>query len=279
MSRRDREDSYVSSFRVTLSVILALIVLAGSVMVMYPSLLYRTVPKEQVDKLTSDENVQLDEEKLGFGAFPLYPEVENVVRDCAPYIRDAAAEKPDVWGMIKRIPETEDFSQKLYSLLLISLISIPVYMLMRLLIYNAIYSRIDEGSFLLLLPLRGVASVACGISCVCVSWVFYNTVLFSRLMNAVMEWLKGFAAEKVALHGTNVFMLVVLLAAVIALIKFTVFRGSFGRSAFLGIFRGLIFMLCFAFVNVFISDWTWRVVLFGAALILVAGLTERLFDR
>ena len=216
--------------------------------------------------------------------------VKNVLEESKSYIKGDTETKPDVGGLLKKITKNEGFLQALYSLVLISLISIPVYMILRLLIYNAIYDWTNDGFFLWSLPLRGVATLACGVTSACVSWVFYNTVLFGKLLKAVMNWLSGINAAKVAetatalpslwaVNTTNIFAIVIVISAIIALVRITVFRGKIGISVALGLFRSLIFMVAFAFVEVFIPDMTWRVVLFGAIFVVAAGLFERIFDR
>lgn len=288
-----RENNGASSGRALISLIFALMLLALCVMVMYPEqLLYKAVSKESVDKVAANENLQIDQNRLGFESFPLYGSesfygVKNVLEDASPYIKDEQA-KVDVWALIKRIPQSEGFLQALYSLALISLISIPVCMLIRFLFYNALFDWIDDMPLLLRWPVRGIGAVGLGVSCTCVSWVFYNTLLFDKLMKKLMEWISSLgskAAEAasgipslLAVNVTNIAAIAVAVVVLIILVKASLFRGSVVVAVFLGFFRSLLFMVVFAFVNVFIGDWTGRVVLFGLIIVLAAGLVERMFD-
>ena len=320
-----------STARRLFSLIAALLLLAGSVLVMYPNILHGKVAEESaasdgsfdplrlvesarekfeqaIAKLYSDENVQIEEDRLGLENFPLYGSeyfygVKDVLEDEAlhAYIRGDSEEKPDLGSLIKNIytnPKIASdsgearriFMQRIYDLVLISLISIPIYMLLRALIYNALYGWISDGIFLTALPLRGIATVSCGVTGTCLSWMLYNTVLFDKLLSKVMNWFSGLSASKaaetvsrlpsaLAVNATNIIAIVVLVALILALVRLTVFRGSVVMSVFLGLFRTLLFVISFAFINAFIGDWTWRVVLFGALFVIAAGLIERIFDR
>lgn len=324
-----RERSGFSSAWRLFSLVAALLLLAGSVAVMYPDLLHKTEQEEatssnplaalwnqrqrleeSIEKLYNNENLQIRKDRIGFENFPLYGSdafygVKDVLDDevLHAYIKGDKDETPDVGALIKKIytnpklaPISEEgevgkvFTQRIYDLLLISLLSIPVYMLLRVLIYNALYDWISDGPFLLTLPLRGVATVACGVTGTCVSWLLYNTVLFDKLLSKLINWINGLSASKaaeavsrlpsaLAVNASHIIVIVVLVALILAMIKLTVFRGSVVMSVFLGLFRSLLFVIAFAFINSFIGDWTWRVVLFGAIAVVAAGLIERLFDR
>lgn len=327
MSARNRgqREGGASSLRQLLSLIAALALLLGSILIMYPGILHKKVEtgdtwefvesarakfEAALNSLYGNENVQIEESKLGFENFPLYGNdyfygVEDVFKneELHGYIKGDSGYKPDVGELIKNIytnPKLANadqsgeisrmFIQKVYDIILIALISIPIYMLLRLLIYNALYDRISESVFLISLPLRGIATVACGVTSTCLSWMLYNTVLFDKLLNKLINWINGLsvsdAAEAVsrlpsalAVNASHIIVIVVLIALILAMIKLTVFRGSVFMSVFLGIFRSLLFVIAFAFINVFIGDWTWRVVLFGAIFVVAAGMIERLFDR
>ena len=324
-----REHGGFSSARRLFSLIAALLLLAGSVLVMYPDLLHKTEQEEEtssnplavlwsqrqklddsITKLYNNENLQIQKDSIGFENFPLYGSasfygVKDVLDDAAlhAYIKGDSDQAPDVGKLIKNIytnPKlapvaaegevSKVFTQRIYDLLLISLLSIPFYMILRALFYNAIYDWISDGIFLVNLPFRGIATVACGVTGTCLSWLIYNTVLFDKLLNKLINWINGLsvseAAEAVsrlpsalAVNASHIIVIVILIALILAMIKLTVFRGSIVMSVFLGIFRSLIFVIAFAFINSFIGDWTWRVVLFGAIAVVAAGLIERLFDK
>ena len=314
-----------------LSLIAALLLLAGSVLVMYPDLLHRKVydnsepsdgsfdPLKLVEtarekfergvaELYGNENIQIEEERLGLESFPLYGSeyfygIKDVLEDKTmhAYLDGESDDKPDVGGLLKNIYENPKldaagmekariFMQRVYAFVLISLLSIPVYLLLRLFIYNALYDWTNDGIFLIALPMRGVATVSCGITGTCISWLIYNTVLFDKLLSKFMNWINGLSVSKaaetvnqlpsaLAVNATNIVAIVVLVALILAMLKLTVFRGSVLLSLFLGLFRTLVFVLSFAFVNVFIGDWTGRVLLFAAVFVIAAGLIERVFDR
>ncbi len=313
--------------------IAALLLLLGSVLVMYPGILHSEVKQREeeasdrfdplvlietarekfetaVEKLYSSENVQIDEGSLGFENFPMYGNeyfygVKDIFEEetLRAYLKGENGVRPEIGGLVKNIytnPKLADagrgnevkrlFVQKVYDFILIALISIPVYMLLRLLIYNALYDWISDGIFLTALPLRGIATVSCGITGTCISWLLYNTVLFEHFLSRLMNWLSGLSVSKaaetvsklpsaLAMNATNIIAIVVLIALILALVKLTVFRGSAFMSAVMGLFRTLLFVISFAFINSFIGDWTGRVLLFGAVFVIAAGLIERIFDR
>ena len=325
MGRRiQRSERGGSSFGRFLALIIALILLAASVLVMYPALLHSDKETGGEETSTKDGGLgglikkaenevttladkgldalysEVDPSRLGFENYPLYgtlgaqnPEgfygVKNVLEDCKPYITGEDKTAPKVGELLKKIPDsmgTTNFMQSIYNLVLIALISIPVYMILRLLVYTALYRWIDEGSFLLTLPLRGIATVACGVTSGCISWVVYNTVVFNRLLKKLINWLSGLSSSNIAgqvsslaVNASNLFVIVIIIGVIWAMVKLTIFRGSVSISVFLGLFRSLLFLIVFAFINVFIGDFTWRVILFGLLFALAAGVVERLFDR
>ena len=266
--------------------LLAVALLVGCVLVMYPSILQAVAPGLELSQLIPGDVIRWDEAALGLGSFPFYGGTQDfygfydVLKDLAPYIEGTANGPADVWGHLGQISRSAGFLQALYSFIILSLLSIPVYALLRMLLYNRIHDMMREWPFLLRLPGRGVATLSCGVSAVCLTWLGYNTLVFQNLVSKLIDWIGGQKLPQVAMNVTNILMIVVAALVMIALLKVMVFRGSVAVSVLLGLFRTLIFVLAFAYANVFAqTGQPLRVALVALGFVVICGIFESIFDK
>ncbi len=319
---RDRDKKTFTTGVRVFSLIAALVLLLGSIVVMYPGAFGIDVGQKLLDKAADEEKLKLDKQKIGFESFPLYGServkadeegakglggvldvenaeaalgigedgsetvgfygVKNIIEDSSEYIRDKDAPKPEFGKLIKRMFDQKGILQAIYDLLLITLISIPLSLLLRLLIYKAVYDLICDVPFLLRLPLRGLVTIACDVTCVCVSWLFYNTVLFDSVLNWAIEKLSSITTRSAAVNIANISAITIITALSILLVKTALFRALFrstvGLSVFVGLFRCVIFLVLFASINVFaamgLDAVNLRMALFALGFVLIAGLGE-----
>ena len=266
-------------------VTVAVVLLLGSVLVMYPTLLQAVAPGLDINALIPEAQTRWDKSTLGLGSFPLYGTGSffgfyDVLKGCAQYIEGKTSQPPDILGLLGNISRSEGFLQALYSFVILALLSIPIYALLRLLVYNVIHAMIREWPFLLAIPMRGVATVSCGVTSVCLTWLGYNTLIFHTLVVRLIDWIGGQKLPAVALNATNIVLIVVAALIVIGVLKTALFRGSVAVSVLLGLFRTLIFVLSFAYVNAFAQTGApFRVALFALAFIVVCGVIESIFDK
>ncbi len=266
-------------------VTVAVVLLLGSVLVMYPALLQAVAPGLDLNALIPQADTRWDESTLGLGSFPMYGTGSfygfyDLLRDCAQYIEGKTTQPPDIWGLLGKISGSDGFLQALYSFVILSLLSIPIYAILRLLVYNVVHNMMREWPFLLSLPMRGVATVSCGVTTVCLTWLGYNTLIFHTLVIKLINRIGELKLPAVALNATNIVIIVVAVLIVIGVLKTALFRGSVAVSVLLGLFRTLVFVLAFAYVNAFANTGApLRVALFALAFIVVCGIFESIFDK
>ena len=266
--------------------LIAVLLTAASIAVMYPQLLEGILPREKVLSLIPGEQLEWDEATLGLETFPFYGTrdsrfygVSNLVEECAPYIAGSDPDAPDVWGMLGCITRNDGALQALYSFLILCVISIPVYMILRLVPFNTLQRMAAEWPWPFSWLGQGVFAVMCGVSCVCITWLGYNTLIFQGLLHKLIDWIGGQKMPQFAMNVGNIVILAAAVLIVIGLLKTTLFRGSLAVSVLTAVFRVIIFLVFFAFVSVFIGHFTWRVILFGLAFVLLCGLFESITER
>ena len=265
-------------------IIIALLLLLASVAVLYPDLLFKVYDKDKINSalsgVTEDENIW---ETLGLANFPFYGnETEtgmvNVCLAAVPYINGDTNALPDLGTELKNISSRQGFVETLYYFIIISLLTIPVYMILRLVPFNALYKGSDE-TFLLLRPfLRGLCACTCSVISVTITWFLYHTLIYKKLYKAAEEWFKTLSMPSLALNLTNIVIIAVAVICVIYLLKTTLFRGSFFKSVLLAVIRCALFVTIFAIVNTFISCDAFRVILFALAAVTVIGIADMILD-
>jgi len=256
---------------------LALALLLAAICVMYPTLLYNYVEQEKVNELVSPAHVQLGEEKMGLESFPMYGNssfygVKNVLEECADYIDGTETKAPDVWGKIGKIAANEGFLQVLFSFAVLSLLSIPVYMVLRFIPYNTLYRALEDKGFIMRVLLRGVLALASGVTTVAITWFLYNSVVVDALLAKILNLAENVQIPTIALTTTNIVLIAAAILATIGLLKTTLFRGSVFTSVLLALVRTLLFIAAFAFVNVFSTRLTGQIILNALLLIPAVGI-------
>ena len=277
--------------------VLAVLLVAASVAVLYSDVMYRLFDKEQVNEFYDnlgknklpDDEIDTEEqsaesggiEKLGLVFFPLYPSIYNLFVTYVPAINEGDVnELSEAGNAAREITKQEDFLTALYNLLIIALLSIPVYMLFRFIPFNTLYAAADE-SFMLARPLyRGLVCCGCSVVTITGTWFLYHSAVYETLYKKLIDWAEKLTATKVVMNVTNIVILVVIAVVLIAILKRTVFRGSIVKSVLLAVLRGVLFVVVFALANAFIAvrGFTWYAVLFAVLFILIVGIVDMLID-
>lgn len=272
--------------------VLAVLLVAASVAVLYSDVMYRLFDKEQVNEFYDNlgKNMLGDEEqpaenggieKLGLDFFPLYPSIYNLFVTYVPAINDGDVnELTEAGNAAKEMTKQEDFLTALYNLLIIALLSIPVYMLFRFIPFNTLYAAADN-SFVLARPLyRGLVCCACSIVTITGTWFLYHSAIYETLYKKLIDWVQQASAAKFAINITNIVIIAVIAIALIAILKRTVFRGSIVKSVLLAVLRGVLFVIVFGLANAFIAvrGFTWYAVLFAVLFVIVVGIVDMLLD-
>ena len=282
-------------------VVIALLLVAASVAVLYSGLMYKLFPDEalvvyeKVDGILEDEaaatgageslatqsEAASDGEsklnKLGLDYFPLYTSVYNLAADYADDINEGKVEGLKGAGSdAVALSRSEDFMQSLYNLIIIALLSIPVYRILRWLCFNTLYKTSGQD-FLLSRPFtRGLTCVAATVSSITVTWFLYHSILYRLAIAKFETWIKSVDTSKITFNLANIVIIVVLAAAIIAIVKRTVFGGSFLKSILLGLLRGVLFVVTFALTNALIDyqGFTWKALVFALAALAVVGIVD-----
>lgn len=267
--------------------VIAVILLAVSALIMYPGYL-NDVTDEQIvaDTLAPVIMSNFDTFKvsLGFENVPFYgsetkPGVAAALATFVPYLKGETDELPAVGEELGKIyKEDESFTNTLLAFILLAVLSIPVYMILRIIPYNTLYKAADT-SFLLARPFtRGFAACACSVTSISFTWLIYHTLIYKKLYSAVTNWFSNVEKPEIALTATNVIIIIVAIIVIIALLKSTLFRGSVLKSVLLALLRMALFVVVFAAANVLIGCATWRVLIFVLAMIAVVGIVDSIVD-
>ena len=267
--------------------ILAAVLLAAAVAIMYPQLLFKVYDEDKVAE-AADSVIEGDFEtfksSIGFENVPFYgsetkPGVAAGLATFVPYLKGETDELPAAGEELGKIyKEDESFTNTLLAFILLAVLSIPVYMILRLIPYNTLYKAADT-SFLLARPFtRGFAACACSVTSISFTWLIYHTLIYKKLYSAVTNWFSNVEKPEIALTATNVIIIIVAIIVIIALLKSTLFRGSVLKSVLLALFRMALFVVVFAAANVLIGCATWRVLIFVLAMIAVVGILDSILD-
>ncbi len=254
--------------------ILAILLTACSLIILFPNWLRTHVKDEDLEK----KGVSL--EKLSMTEFPFYGGKEEVfgIRELAASYKDFIAKgakpAPNIGNSLLKLTHRDDFIQELYAFFLISLLTIPVYMLIRLIIFDGVYEISDLSPLVIRFFIRGIFAAMASIVTVFVTWFLYRTVVFDIVLSFLIEKLGSITNVQFALNATNIFLLVVIALGVIALLRQTLFRGSIMSSILGCLMRTLLFVILIAVCTVFIPGITFRTVLFLLVMILVIGILK-----
>lgn len=202
--------------------------------------------------------------------------VSNIVAAYADYVETGVGDTPNFLNLLYRFTENGDFLEKLYTFLLTSLLTIPVYMLLRLLVYNVLYDMAEDYSWLGRVFARGVVAASASLVTVTLTWVLQKRYL-ALILNFVKDKIAQLTSVQFALNATNLVIIGIIAFAVIALLRATLFRGSVFTSILGAILRTLLFIVLIAVISVFIGRTTVRTLLFMVAAVFVIGIVKEVF--
>lgn len=209
-------------------------------------------------------------EDTGFG-------VSDMVAAYADYVEKSGQTPPSFGDLCARLVSRDDFVQTLYDFMIVALLTIPVYMLVRLLAYNALYEMAESAMWLARVFLRGVVAVSASIATVSATWFLYKRLLFQVILQSIYGWLTQLTNVSFALNATNIVILLVTVCAVIALLRATLFRGSVFTSILAAVLRTALYIVLIAGISIFISRMTARTILFMLATLFAIGLVKDVF--
>ena len=268
----------MSGIKSFICIVIAAAMLFLSIIIMYPGMFHVQQVEEAINQLTEGEDVGLE-------SFPFYGNnyagedgvygMYTLFTDCAPFITGDDPNRPDIGGMLKDVVAS---TQTLFNFLVLSLLSIPVYMVLRLIPFNTLYAAVEDYNWLARIFVKGITTVCAGVVTVCFTWFLYHSVVLKNLLSLLGEETKNIQKPTVVLNVTNVVIIIVAVLLVYAILKTTLFRGSVTISILLGVLRTLLFVVFFAYVNVFAGQMTARVVLYGIAGIIACGVLKDLIS-
>lgn len=257
--------------------LLAVALTLAAFAMLFPDLVRSFLPE-------ADISAYIDTEGLDISHFPFYGSsgkegvfgLSDMVEAYADYVEKGVEPAPDFMVLLRLLTAQESFLSTLYAFALVSLLTIPVYMLTRLLVYNTLYGMAEDCSLLGRIFVRGIVAVSAALVTVSFTWL-----LQKRYLGIALDYLSGqlgkLTSVKFALSATNIAILIVIGFAVIALLRATLFRGSVFTSILGAVLRTLLFIVLIAIVQVFIGRMTTRTVLFMLAALLVIGIIKEIF--
>lgn len=260
---------------------LAILLTAGAVLMMFPNWLFAVFPQFSVPGDIVDFN------ELDIYHFPFYGNaqragetaaygVSDFVKSYADYVTTGAP-APNAWAELGKITSQEGFLSTLYAFTLISLLTIPVYMLMRLLVYDAVYAQAERAPFLIRVLLRGAVAASASLVTVFLTWFLYRTLVFELALTFLLDKLEAITSWQFALNATNIVVIVVIAVAVVALLRATLFRGSIITSVLGAFLRTVLYVLLIAIISIFIGETTLRTLAFMLAGLFVIGGVKSIF--
>lgn len=266
-------------FRKVFCLILGLMLSALAAMVIFSSDFQKMVPEWKF------EIPNIDAKEVDIHLFPFYGGDEaggnfgvyDIVKSYSGYIMDKDAPVPDLNQQLSKLTAREDFTESLYAFLLISLITIPVYMIVRLLVINGAYELGKKWFFPVRYMYFGVISLLSAFITVACTWVMYKTVVY----DVVLSFMTGLVQEviknvQVALATTNIIVIAVIGLMVCLLLHRTLFRGSVFLSLVGAVLRCALFVIFVSCVNIFMYVGTPRMYLFVLAAFFLVGAVKAL---
>lgn len=260
--------------------ILAILLSAASVFVMFPELSETYFPG------VSLENSLIDFKSIDIRSFPFHGGAgEEGNYGVLELLNSLQLNDSEQTGRIgERISEgfgkifaRADFWQTAYAFFMIALLSIPVYMLLRLFVFNAVY-RIAAGWFF---PLRilwyGIAGAGASLVTVSVTWFVYKTVLYDIVIEFLKEALRLLTQNVTfALVTTNILIVIVVALLVFLLLRATLFRGSIFTSLLSAFLRTLLFVVIIAGIEAYVFEATGITIVAAVCFVLLIGLVKAL---
>ncbi len=264
--------------------VLAVGLTAAALFMMFPSWLNAVAPEAARTQLGIDltgldiyhfpfygnAGRRAEGEDTGFG-------ISDMVAAYADYVEKSGQTPPSFGDLCARLVSRDDFVQTLYDFMIVALLTIPVYMLVRLLAYNALYEMAESAMWLARVFLRGVVAVSASIVTVSTTWFLYKRLLFQVILQSIYGWLTQLTNVSFALNATNIVILLVTVCAVIALLRATLFRGSVFTSILAAVLRTALYIVLIAGISIFISRMTLRTILFMVAALFAIGLVKDVF--
>lgn len=264
-------------FKKVFCLCLALALSFLAAMVIFSNDIQRTFPDANINLPYIDQNA-VDIRNFPFyggdaqnGNFGVY----DIVKSYMACLKDKSAPLPDINLLLSRLTARPDFSGSLYAFLLISLLTIPVYMIVRLLAINGAYELGKKWFFLFRYLYYGAVSILSAFITVTATWVMYKTVVY----DIVLAFLTGLVQEviknvQVALATTNIIIIAVIGVLVCLLLHRTLFRGSVFLSLVGAVLRSALFLIFVSFYNIFMYEGTVRMYPFVLAAFLLIGIIK-----
>lgn len=279
---RPREE--LSLIRRFFAFVLAVGLTAAALFMMFPSWLNAVAPEINLSRYG------IDISRLDIYHFPFYGSagrraegedtgfgVSDMVEAYADYVEKSGQTPPSFGALWSRLMSRDDLIQTLYDFMIVALLTIPVYMLVRLLAYNTLYEMAESTMWLARVFLRGIVAVSASLVTVSATWFLYKRLLFQVILQNAYSWLTQLTSVKFALNATNIVILLVTVCAVIALLRATLFRGSVFTSILGAVMRTLLYIVLIAVISIFITRMTTRTILFMLAALFVIGLVKDVF--
>ena len=248
---RPREE--LSLIRRFFAFVLAVGLTAAALFMMFPSWLNAVAPEINLSRYG------IDISRLDIYHFPFYGSagrraegedtgfgVSDMVEAYADYVEKSGQTPPSFGALWSRLMSRDDLIQTLYDFMIVALLTIPVYMLVRLLAYNTLYEMAESTMWLARVFLRGIVAVSASLVTVSATWFLYKRLLFQVILQNAYSWLTQLTSVKFALNATNIVILLVTVCAVIALLRATLFRGSVFTSILGAVMRTLLYIVLIA---------------------------------
>lgn len=268
-------------FLKTVCFLLAVVLTAASVLIMFPELAETYLPKVSLENALIDfKSIDIRSfpfhggsgEEGGYGVYELVKGIQAITQETAPGIPDKLVEG------LGQIYARADFWQVLYAFCLIALMSIPVYMVLRLLVFNSVYKIASRWFFPLRIFWYGITGVSASLVTVTAAWLVYKTVLYDIVLDFLKTALESLTKNVTfALATTNILTVVVIALLVFVLLRATLFRGSIFTSLLGALLRSVLYVVLIAGFEVFVIEKTGVAILVLCVFVLLVGLVKAIF--
>lgn len=258
---------------------LALALSCAAAMVIFSADIQKTFPDltfdiPYVDKTAVDiHNFPFyggDEENGNFGVY-------DIVKSYSGYVKNAGVPVPNINALLSRLTSRADFTQSLYAFLLISLLTIPVYMVVRLIVFNGAYELGKKWFFPVRFLYFGLIALLSAFVTVTATWVMYKTVVYDIVLSFMTQLVQEVIKNvQVALATTNIIVLIAIGALVCLLLHRTLFRGSVFLSLVGAVLRSVLFLIFISCIDIFLYSATPRTYLILLAAFFTIGLVKAL---
>lgn len=266
-------------FRKVFCFLLAIALSCAAAMVIFSSDIQKAFPD------LSFEIPYVDKNAVDIHNFPFYGGNEqngnfgvyDIVKSYSGYIKNAGVRAPDLNALLSRLTSRADFTENLYAFLLVSLLTIPLYMILRLLVFNGAYELGKKWFFPVRYLYFGVIALLSAFVTVTATWVMYKTVVY----DIVLSFLTGLVQEvvknvQVALATTNIITIAVIGVLVCLLLHRTLFRGSVFLSLIGAALRSTLFLIFVSCIDIFVYNGTPRMYLILLGAFFAIGLIKAL---